>query len=390
MAQLARLRDQQPVARASDPDGNRVWLVTRHADIVAVSKDTATFSSRRGVVTLEPLDQHQLDTRRVLMEQDPPLHAAWRRLLNADFTPRAVRGLEEGIRLFTAATLDAIDGSATIDGVVDIAEQVPIKVLCQLLGVPDDRARELVSLGNRMVSATGDDEAEGMDPEDLRLLPFSHPAALDGLAMARELATQRRARPTDDITSLLVHGEVDGRPLTETEFEMTWLFLVLAGNETTRHAISHALHLLAHRPDLFDQWAADPDLDQAAADEVIRLSSPIVWHKRTATVDTQIAGQPIAAGDAVLLVFASGNRDARVFTDPDEPDLSRSPNPHVSFGRGGPHFCLGAHLARLEVAVVVREFLDRVATVQPAGPAVRLESNHFNGLRHLPLAVTWR
>lgn len=229
-----------------------------------------------------------------------------------------------------------------------------------------------------------------MDPEVRRLLPFGHPAALEGFDLARALSERRRRDPTDDLTSLLVHGLVDGRPLTATEFEMTWLFLVIAGNETTRHAISHGIQLLARDPDLLRAWADDDSLDATAAEEVIRLAAPIIWHKRTATVDAEIAGRAIPAGEAVLLVFPSGNRDPQAFDEPDIPDLGRSPNHHVSFGRGGPHFCLGAHLARLEVAIVLREFLDRVAAFRPDEDPTRLSSNHFNGLTRLPVAAAWR
>lgn len=389
-AEMARLREVDPVARARDPDGRAVRLVTRHADIVAVSRDPGTFSSRLGVVTLDDLDQEQLDTRRTLMEHDPPEHTAWRRLLNGEFTPRAVRGLSEAIRLVTRRTLDDLDRAATFDAVAALAEAVPIRVLCQLLGVPDDHADRLVSLGNRMVSAAGHEDLADVEPAVLRLLPFGHPAALEGFDLARSMADRRHDHPTDDLTSLLVHGEVDGRPLTAVEYEMTWLFLVIAGNETTRHAISHGLALLADRPDLFDAWAADEQLDATAAEEVLRLSAPITWHKRTTTRATEVAGRPIAAGEAVLLVFPAGNRDPRVFDDPDTVDLGRTPNHHVTFGRGGPHFCLGAHLARLEVAIVFRELFGRVATLRPVGPPTRLASNHFSGFTHLPLAATWR
>lgn len=387
---LAHLREHAPVTRAHDPDGHAAWLVTRHGDIVATSHDTTTFSSRRGVVTLDHLDREQRDHRRTLMEHDPPVHTAWRRLLNGAFTPRAVRALETAIRAITRDTLDDLAGATTVDVVTGLAEQVPITVLCRLMGVPDDRTDELVGLGNRMVTAAGADELDGVDPSTLRLLPFGHPAARDGFALARRLAERRRRSPTDDLTSLLVHGEVDGRPLTDTEYVMTWLLLVIAGNETTRHAISSGLQLMAHRPDLFEAWAADETLDATAADEVLRMATPIVWHKRTATTDAELGGRAIATGDAVLLVFPSGNRDAAVFDPPDEVDLARHPNPHVTFGRGGPHFCLGAHLARLEVAVVFRELFERVAALAPDGAATRLASNHFNGLAHLPLRVRWR
>lgn len=387
---FARLRATDPLPFVDHPRGHRgSWVVTRHADLVAVSRDPATFSNRGGVVTMDDLDQLQLEARRTLIEEDPPRHTALRKLVNADFLPRAVRAYTDVIERLTSAVLaDALQRSR-FDFVTEVAQEVPIQVLCRLLGVPDEHAAALAELGNRMVSDAPEPE-NGASPEEHRLLPFGHPAALEAFAIASELAAERRRSPTDDVTSQLVNGTVDGEPLTEREFQTMWLLLVIAGNETTRHAISLGLTMLMERPDLLATWAQDPDLDATAADELLRLTSPINWHRRTVTRDVELAGRTLAAGDKLVLSFVSANRDEAVFDRADELVLARHPNPHVTFGRGGPHFCLGAHLARLEVQVVFRALFERVCDIRPAGPATRLRSDHFNGLVSLPVEVVPR
>lgn len=391
---FARLRRDAPVAFVEHPAGHRgAWVVTRHADLVAVSHDPATFSNRGGVVTMDDLDADQLGARRTLLEEDPPRHTALRRLVNADLLPRAVRGYEQLVRDLTRVVLDEALTDDHLDVVPAVAQEVPIRVLCRLLGVPEEQTSRLVGLGNRMVTDADDaaDPAEVDVPDaERRLLPFGHPAALEAFELASALAAERRKQPTDDLTSRLVTGTVDGRPLTEREFQTMWLLLVIAGNETTRHAISLGLLALLERPQLLARWAEDVSLDATAPDEILRFTTPINWHRRTVTRDTELAGQRLAAGDKLVLAFVSANRDAAVFDRPDELVLDRTPNPHVTFGRGGPHFCLGAHLARLELRIVFRELFERVADLRLAGEPQRLRSDHFHGLTSLPVEVSRR
>jgi cytochrome P450 len=257
--------------------------------------------------------------------------------------------------------------------------------------VPEEQVADLIRLGNQMI---GSDDPEyvgpvidGVDPEEFRLLPFAHPAALDAFRMVWEVAGARRANPTDDVLTALALGEVEGRRLSDQELGTYFVLLVIAGNETTRHTISSGVAALAGSP---EQWealrAGDVDLNRAA-DEVIRWASAIHFHRRMATRDVEIGETQIRAGEKVALYFASANFDEEVFTDPFRFDLRRSPNEHVSFGRGGPHFCLGAHLARLEVRVVLEELAARVSRIELLGPPVRLRSNHINGLKHLPVGL---
>jgi cytochrome P450 len=388
-ATFARLRREAPVAFVAHPAGHRgAWVVTRHADVVAVSRDVATFSSRGGVVTLDDLDPDALAARRTLLEEDPPRHTALRRLVTAEFLPRAVRGYTALVRDLTRLVLDAALAQRRLDAVTAIAEPLPIRVLCHLLGVPDEHVATLVGLGNRMVTgAAADDD---LDPAEARLLPFGHPAALEAFAIASELAAERRARPTDDLVSRLLTGTVDGRPLSEREFQTMWLLLVVAGNETTRHAIATGLLALLERPAVLARWAEDPTLDAMATEELLRVTTPINWHRRTVTRPVELHGRELAAGDKLVLAFVAANRDPAVFDEPDAFVVDRHPNPHVTFGRGGPHVCLGAHLARLEVRIVFRELFDRLADVRLVGAPRRLRSDHFHGLTSLPIEVVPR
>lgn len=388
---FTRLRAEDPVAFVEHPAGHRgAWVVTRHADVVAVSRDPQTFSNRGGVVSMDDLDDEQLEARRTLLEEDPPRHTALRRLVASEFLPRAVRGYEQMVRELTRLVLDAALEDGHLDVVTDLAQEVPIRVLCRLLGVPQEHTATLVGLGNRMVSDAAGDELAGHDPAELRLLPFGHQAALEAFELATALAEDRRSDPGDDLTSRLLTGEVDGRPLTEQEFRTMWLMLVIAGNETTRHVLSLGILALLERPELFDRWAADPSRDASGTEELLRFTTPINWHRRTVTRPVELAGRRLVPGDKLVLLFASANRDGEVFAQPDDLVLGRDPNPHVAFGRGGPHFCLGAHLARLEVRIVLRELFTRVAGIDAAGPPQRLRSDHFNGLVSLPVKVTPR
>ncbi len=393
---FAWLRKHEPVSWWNDLEGRRgVWLISRHADVVAVTRDPQRFSSRFGVVDLDDHAADALDARRTMLEEDPPRHTAIRHLLGDLFVPRAVRAYERIIEATTDALLDAIVGGEQFDWVSAVATRVPIRVLCQLLGVPDDQADDLVRWGNQLMApgpSTPGSEPTNSAVGDQRLLPFGNPVALNVFAVADRLAADRRRRPADDATSALVNGLVEGQPLSDEEFRATWLMLVIAGNETTRHVLSHAVDLLCDRADIVERWqqaGADGDLAwiERATEELIRWATPINWHRRQVMVDTELHGQRLHVGDKLIVSFTSANRDERVFTDPEAFDPERAHNPHVAFGRGGPHFCLGAHLARLEVRVVLTRLLRRFGTVDRRSAASRLASNHFNGLTQLDVAL---
>ncbi|HSK22780.1 MAG TPA: cytochrome P450 [Egicoccus sp.] len=385
--ELAWLRRNDPLAKIDVPGAGAFRLVTRHADLVTISHDPQRFSSRQGVVVLDHLDEDQLEARRTMLEEDPPRHTALRALVNPAFVPRAVRGYEQLVLAITQEVLGRALRHERFDFVTEVAQVVPLRVISALLGVPDRYTDTLVALGNRMVSGGSDADLDGHDPAELARLPFGHPAALEAFSIAAEMAVERRARPTDDVTDRLLRADVDGEPLSEDEYRTMWLLLVIAGNETTRHALSLGVLALLERPAIYERWRGDPGLDATAVEELLRWTTPISWHRRTVTTDTTVDGVALREGESLLLSFRSANFDEAVFADADAIDLARSPNPHTTFGRGGPHFCLGAHLARLELRIVFRALLDRVPALRPAGEARRLASHHFHGLTSLPVQV---
>jgi cytochrome P450 len=390
--EFRRLRAETPVAWSEHPGGHRgFWVVSRHSDVVSVSRDVETFSSRDGVISLDDLAPDQLEARRTMLEEDPPRHRELRSLTSGHFTPGAVKAHEDLIRALAVDCIEFALAQGECDLVPALSERVPIRVLARILGVPDEQVDDLIRLGNRMIGSDDPEYIDPMldvvDPGELRLLPFGHPSALEAFRMAWELASARRAEPADDVVTALAFGEVGGRRLSDQELATYFVLLVIAGNETTRHTISSGIAALA---DLPEEWealrAGEVDLNRAA-DEVIRWATAIHFHRRLATRDVSIGDTSIRAGEKVALYFASANFDEEVFADPYRFDLRRFPNEHVSFGRGGPHFCLGAHLARLEVRVVLEELAARVSRIELLGPPVRLRSNHINGLKHLPVRL---
>lgn len=389
-AAFAWLREHDPVSWHDDPSGRRgFWLLARYDDVVAASRDPATFSSRAGVTNLDDLDDEQLDARRTMLEEDPPRHGALRSLVRDCFTPRAVRAYESFVALLARAKLQEAlacsEREGWVDAVAAIAEPVPIRVLARMLGVADTRTAELLDWGNRLIA--GEPTPGG---GRLRLVPFGSPVSLEAFVLADEMKRARAGGEPDDVTTRLAYGLVDGAPLSDAEYRAMWLLLVIAGNETTRHAISSGVEALATHPSELARLQAEPSLVDVATEEVLRWSTPINWHRRTASRDVDIGGRKIRAGDKVLLSFTSANRDPARFARPFHFDVERRPNDHVTFGRGGPHFCLGAHLARLEVRAVMGEVVAQVSSAQLAGEPQRLRSNHFNGFVRLPVALGGR
>lgn len=387
-----QMRDQAPVLWTEWPYGKGFWSLTRYDDIAAALKDWRTFSSQIGGTALEDLDQDQVDARRSMLDTDPPEHTSLRAIVNKGFTPRAVAAYQELLRDLTRTILDDALPKREFDFVEEIAKQLPIQVLCRILGVPLKDDERMIDLGDRMIGNT-DPDTGGLHPAspesaEYRLMPFRSPYAVELFEYGHALAARRRLEPQDDLVSKLVLWEDDGgRRLTEQEFDTMFLLLVVAGNETTRQSIAHGMQVLMERPAEMERLRAEPELMKTAVEEIMRWSSPVIHFRRTATVDTEIGGRRIAAGDKVVIWLISGNYDERQFADPFTFDITRKPNRHVTFGRGGPHFCLGAHLAVLETRIMFEELLPRVAAVEPAGPARRLESNFTNALKSMPVRV---
>ena len=391
---FALLRREAPVWWYDWPGGRGFWCVTRHSDVVSVSRDTKTFSSAQGA-NLEDLDEEMMAARRSMLETDPPRHTRLRGLVGPPFTPRAVKAYELALRELTREILDRALPLGEFDFVEEIAKELPIRVLARLLGTPESDTDRLIDWGDRMIANTDPDYADVLHDspasEAYRLVPFRSPAALELFEYGHALAAERRREPRDDLVSKLVHTEIDGERLTEREFDTMFLLLVVAGNETTRQAIAHGMLALVEQPDQWERLRGDPQLAwERGADEILRWSSPVLHFRRTATADTEIRGQPIAAGDKVVVWYVSANFDDEVFEAPERFDVGRSPNRHLTFGGGGPHYCLGAHLAKLEVQVLFDELLPRLAALEVTGPVERMRTNFTNAIKRMPVRVTAR
>jgi cytochrome P450 len=384
---FALLRREDPVHFQHEPDGPGFWCVTRYDDINAVHRDWETFSSELGGTSLQDLEPEHIEARKSMIDMDPPRHNQLRALVNKGFTPRAVRAYEEKIRELIRGILDDALPRGEFDFVEHVAAELPMRVFAEMLGAPQEDRRHIVELGDKLL---GNTDPEFADPEELerhRHLPFSSPVALEMFEYGRKLAAERRAHPRDDIITKLVQAQIDGEPLTQREFDVYFLLLATAGNETTRHTISHGLLALIEFPDQLERLRREPDLYATAAEEMLRWATPVHHFRRTVTKDVQFGGKLLRRGDKVTTWFTSGNRDEEYFVGGDRFDVSRAPNPHMTFGPGGVHFCLGAHLARLEVRVVFEELVPRLRSVELAGRADRLRSNFFNGIKRLPIRV---
>jgi cytochrome P450 len=390
------LRREAPCHWNPEPAPNRgFWSLTRHADIVAASRDEETFSSELGAVNLEELDPGQLEIRKSMLETDGARHFALRRLLQRDFSARNLAQYETFLRGLTATTLDAALAKREFDFVREVSADFPIRVLVRLMGVPDSDAGQLIAWGNRMVGNTDPDEADVLlgspESEQYRNLPFRSPAALEVFAYGDELARQRRGRDGDDLVSKLVNREPsDGVPLSERDFHNYFLLLVVAGNETTRHTITHSMQALIDHPAAFALLKERPELLPGAVEEFLRWASPVYHFRRTATRDVELHGQHVRAGDKVVLWWASGNRDETVFAGPYRFDVTRDAREHMAFGKGGPHLCMGNQLARLEIRIMFEEILARVDSAEALGAPTRVRSNFVNGIKSYPVRLTGR
>lgn len=370
------------------------WSVTKFHEIVKVLRDPDTFTSKH-FTNLEEVDAEQEEARRSLLETDGTRHRAMRRLLQGEFTPQAVAKYETFLRGLTATTLDKAFAKGEFDFVEEVAADFPIRVLAKILDVPDSDTGQLIEWGNRMIGFDDPEHADLMmnDPESekYRLVPFRSPAALEVFAYGDELARQRKGKDGKDLVSVLVNGEMsDGIPLTERDFHTNFLLLVVAGNETTRHTITHTMNNLINNPDQLAFLQENPDQINWAVEEFLRYASPVYHFRRTATRDVEFSGTQIKAGQKVVPWFASGNRDATMFENPNKMDVTRNPNEHMTFGRGGPHMCLGNALARIELRIMFEDLIGRVDKVERTGDIDFLRSNFVHGIKRMPVKVTLR
>jgi cholest-4-en-3-one 26-monooxygenase len=380
---FARLRREAPVSWQDHPHGRGFWSVVQHQDVVTVNRDATLFSSEVGSISLLDPDERAnavgADTRGAMMiATDPPRHTRYRRLVNSGFTPRTMKAIEQSLAVRATKIIDGVIELGRCDFVTDVAAELPLQAIAEIMGVPQEDRGRLFDWSNRMV---------GLDDPEYASADGTH-ASAELYAYVNDLARQRRADPRDDIVTVLVKAQIEGDSLSEVEFDMFMLLLTLAGNETTRNSTSWGMWALMENPEQYARLRAHPELMESAVEEALRWASPVAHFRRTATADTELHGQRIAKGDKVVMWHISANRDEQVFADPFRFDITRAPNNHVAFGGGGPHHCLGAYLARMQLRLIFKEIVTRIPDMQLAGEPELLRSNVLRGVKHMPVVFT--
>jgi cholest-4-en-3-one 26-monooxygenase len=388
---FAYLRRNAPVWWHEETDGPGFWCVTKYDDCVTVNREYDTFSSAKKATFIwelpdEAIEQHKL----MMINMDPPLHTRYRRLVNKGFTPRTIAQLEEKIHQTADAIIDAVIEKGEADFVTDIAAELPLVVIADLLGVPQEDRHNLFDWSNRMIgrldaeyAEDAEDAVAGVDDPE-----YATVAAMELYAYAADLYSKKRLDPHEDLMSVLTQVEVEGDKLSELELELFFLLLTVAGNETTRNLISGAMDTFFAHPDQWTKLRDDRSLMPQAVEEMLRYVTPVMNFRRQTTKPTELRGQKIGADEKVVFFHISANRDEDVFEDSQVFDISRTPNPHMAFGGGGPHFCLGANLARMEIRVMFEHLLDRMPDMHQDGDLQRLQSSFINGTKHLPIAFS--
>ena len=393
--QFDTLRREDPVHWTPQGSGRGFWSVTRYEDIWAVDRDTGAFTSEQ-FVNLEDVDEELMDVRRSMLETDGPRHLAMRQLIARELSPRNLMKSYEGfLRELTRTTVDEALQEPEFDFVEKVSGDFPIQVLARLLDVPREDTGQLIAWGDEMVGNTDPDYTEhpfdSPQSEQYKHLPFRSPTTQDVFDYGRALRDRRRGGDGTDLVSLLANKmPADGVPLSDNDFDNYFLLLVIAGNETTRQAISNTMLGLMGQRDQLRAMQDDPALIASGLEELLRWASPVYHFRRTATRDVELGGTTIAEGDKVVMWFASGNRDESVFADPYRIDVRRRDVDHLTFGKGSPHLCLGNALARMEVRLMLEELLPRLGDIQLTGDVTRVRSNFVNGIKKFPVAVTPR
>lgn len=376
------LRRNDPVFRQELPEGRGYWALLKHADVVAASRDAATFSAARGSILIQDPDPEALARLRTqLLSMDPPEHGRLRRTVLGGFTPGMVARLEPRIRQLAGAILDAAAEKGECDFVRDVAAELPVQVIAEIMGVPPSDRHRLSEWGDKLTGM--DDPETAVSPAD------TQQASVEMGTYGFGLARARRGQEGGDLISVLMNAEFEGHRVNEVEFAGLFVQITVAGNETTRTLLSQSLLALLEHEGAWRALQADPGLLEVAVEELLRWTSPLHYFRRTATRDVEVRGKKIREGDRVALVYTSANRDEEVFALPDRLDLRRDPNPHVAFGFGE-HFCLGAKLARLEARVFLQELLARFERVELLGTPRRLRSNLINGVKQMPVRMVPR
>ena len=379
--QFAWLRANDPVHWHEEPNGRGFWAVTRYRDVKTIGRDPGTFSSTPTIMIPDGQGGLEVGDHQMMLTMDPPRHTGYRKLVAPEFIPKAAKSMRPRIEALAAKIIDGVAPRGECDLVEDVAGLMPSYVIADMLGIPHEDGVALYRLTETIHAAP-----ESL-PEGAAL-----GAVLEMFNYAREVWERKRSEPADDLATLIARASVDGADLDLIDFNLFFLLLVDAGGDTTRNLVAGGMDaLFGDRSQL--EWLRS-DIDArlgVAVEELLRWISPVVYMRRTAMHDAELAGTAIKAGDKVVMYYGSANRDPDAFgPTADQLDLQRSPNEHVAFGGGGPHFCLGAHIARVEIHALLRELLTRLDTIEPAGPTEWLPSTFISGPKHLPVRFTSR
>jgi cytochrome P450 len=378
--QFAWLRANSPVHWHEHPAGHGYWVLSKHADVLAVSRDFKTFSAEEGFVMVDDLPPDILEmARNQLLGMDPPKHGPLRRAVITRFTSRMLAALEPQVRQIARDVMAQITSPQEVNFVESLAGDLPTAVICSMLEIPRDMWPQIRHWSDLQTS--GSDPDLGGTPEEI------NQASVEMGTYGFQLACERKDSGRDDLISLLINQEVEGHQVSEMEFASLFIQLTVAGNETTRGLISSGMHELLKRPELLQQLQTNQDLLPVAVEEMLRWTCPLHYFRRTAVADTAIRGQAIKAGDRVVMLYSSANFDEDVFPDPMTFDITRTPNPHMAFGHGI-HLCLGANLARMEARVFFEEFFAHFASIESCGEPVFIRSNSIHGYKDMPVRLT--
>lgn len=384
--ELAELRRTAPVYWVSQPrevggfDDDGYWAVTSHELIKEVSRDDKTYSSWENTAVVrfaDEIEREQIDMQRtILLNQDAPQHTKLRGIVSRGFTPRAIASLRGALAERAEQIVGDAHASETGDFVTQVAAELPLQAIAELIGVPQEDRAQLFQWTNEMMGYDDPDNSD-VDPTQ---------SSAEMLGYAYNMAEKRRDEPANDIITKLLDASVDGEALTSEEFGFFVLLLAVAGNETTRNAITHGILAFMDNPDQWKLWREERP--KSAADEIVRWATPVTAFQRTATCDTELGGRQIKKGDRVAMFYVSGNRDETVFDDPYTFDITRDPNEHLGFGGTGAHFCIGTHLARLEIELIFGAIADVMPDLRKLGEPERLQSPWLNGIKHLETDFT--
>ena len=390
---FATLRAENPVPWSNEqpppveglPQGPGYWSLTRHADILEASRNPQVYCSSKGATSIADLPPQFSEFFGGMINMDDPRHGRQRRIVSRGFTPRALGKLEESVSRRADAIVDRVIERGECDFVNDIAAPLPLEIIIDLMGIPESQT-EMVFRNTNVILGLGDPE---FNSDPAAIIPRALGAGGELAALMKEMAEDRLKNPTDDLTSQILNAELEDGALTGDELASFFVLLVVAGNETTRNAISHGMKALCDYPDQRAKWAADFEgVAGTAVEEIVRWASPVIFMRRTCTQDTVLGGQAMKEGDKVVLWYNSANRDEAVFENPYQFDVTRTPNEHVGFGGPGPHFCLGANLARREIKVMFERIFRRLPDLEITGEPDLLKSNFIHGIKRMPCAFT--